>query len=159
MKTTFLTGACAAILAFGPIAAGASDRDALEIEGSYVLYQDDGYQRVLSFDRSGNVVLASDLEGAYGFTSGIGAWEHTGPDSAKARIVDFNYNREAGAPTGPAIADYEFTFGDLVQGKYQTFTGSLSGKQYEVGQDPLAPTKEAIREFGVPFKGKRIAVE
>jgi hypothetical protein len=158
MKTIF-AGVSAAILALGTVAAGASDRDAIEIEGSYVLYQKDGYQRVLSFDRSGNVVQASDLESIYGFTSGVGAWEQTGPDSAKARIVDFNFNRDTGQPTGPAIAVYEFTFGDLVQGKYQTFTGKSSGKQYEVGQDPLAPTKDPLREFGRPFKGKRITVE
>jgi len=116
---TILAGLCAAILTLSAVAAGASDRDALEIEGSYVLYQADGYQRVLSFDRSGNVVQSSDLESAYGFTSGVGAWEQSGPDSAKARIVDFNFNRDTGQPTGPAITEYEFTFGDLVQGKYQ----------------------------------------
>jgi len=159
MKTTIAAGACAAILAVGTIAAGASDRDALEIEGSYILIYENGYQRVLSFDRSGNVVEASDLESVYGFTSGVGAWEQTGPDSAKARIIDFNYNRESGAPTGPSISEFDFTFGDLVQGKYQTFTGKSSGKQYEVGQDPLAPTKDPLREFGRPFKGKRITVE
>jgi len=159
MKTTIVTGLCAAVLALSTIGAGASDRDALEIEGSYILFQDDGYQRVLSFDRSGNVVQASDLEAVYGFTSGVGAWEQTGPDSAKARIIDFNYDRETGTPAGPAIVDYDFTFGDLVQGKYQTFTGTVAGKQYEVGQDPLAPTKDALREFGNPFKGKRITVE
>ena len=64
-------GVCIAILSLGTIAAGASDRDALEIEGSYILYQDDGHQRVLSFNRSGNVIQASDLETVVGFTSGL----------------------------------------------------------------------------------------
>ena len=159
MKTIMVTSVCVAILALSAIDAGASDRDALAVEGSYVLYQEDGYQRVLSFDRSGNLVQASDLESSYGFTSGVGAWEQTGPDSAKARIIDFNYSRDTGKPTGPAVADYDFTFGDLVEGKYQTFAGTLSGKQYDVGQDPLAPTKDPIREFGIPFKGKRINAE
>jgi hypothetical protein len=158
MKTTIVTGLCAAVLALSTIGAGASDRDALEIEGSYVMYQEDGYQRVLSFDRSGNVVMASDLEAVYRFTGGVGAWEQTGPDSAKARIIDFNYNRD-GQPAGPAVVDCDFTFDDLVQGKYQTFSGTISGKQYDVGQDPLAPTKDAIREFGNPFTGKRITAD
>lgn len=159
MKRTMMTGVCAAILALGALDAGASDRDALEIEGSYILFQDDGYQRVLSFDRSGNVVQASDLEAVYGFTSGVGAWEQTGPDAAKARVIDFNYDLETGQPVGPAIVDYELTFGELVQGKYQTVTGSLAGRQYELGQDPLAPTEEPARTFEVSFTGKRITAE
>jgi hypothetical protein len=156
---TILAGVCMAILALGTVEAVASDRDALEIEGSYVLYQEDGYQRVLSFDRSGNAVIAADLESAYGFTTGIGAWEQTGPDSAKARILDFNYKHDTGQPAGPAITDYEFTFSDLVQGKYRTFTGTLSGNQYDTGQDPLAPTSDPVREFDTPFTGKRITAE
>ena len=57
---TIAAGICAAILSLSAINASASDRDALEIEGSYILFQDDGHQRLLFFDRSGNVVQASD---------------------------------------------------------------------------------------------------
>lgn len=156
---TILAGACVAILALGSVAAVASDRDALEIEGSYVLYQESDNLRVISFDRSGNVVVAATLESVYGFTTGVGAWEQTGPDSAKARIIDFNFSRDTGQPTGPGITDYEFTFGDLVQGKYQTFTGTTSGRQYDAGQDPLAPTGDPTRDFGTTFTGKRITAD
>jgi hypothetical protein len=156
---TILAGVCAAIFALGTAAAGASDRDALEIEGSYDLYQESDNLRVISFDRSGNVVVAATLESDYGFTTGVGAWEQTGPDSAKARIVDFNYSRDTGQPTGPGVSEYEFTFGDLVQGKYQTFTGTISGKQYDTGQDPLAPTGDPTRDFGTTFTGKRITAD
>jgi hypothetical protein len=149
-------GVCLGILSLGAIAAGASDRDALEVEGSYVLYQQDGNQRALSFDRSGNVTQASDLETVVGFTSGVGAWEQTGPDSVTARIVDFTFDIDTGKPMGPAIVEYDLTFGDLVQGKYQTVTGSISGGQYDVGQDPLAPTKAPYRDFRYTFEGKRI---
>jgi hypothetical protein len=149
----------AACLLFSTIDASASDRDALEIEGSYILYQDDDNQRVISLDRSGNVVMASDLQPVVGFTSGVGAWEQTGPDSATARIVNFNFNVDTGQPMGPAIGVYDLTFGDLVQGKYQTVTGYISGGQYELGQDPLAPTVEPYREFGITFEGKRITAE
>lgn len=153
---TILAGICVATLSLSTIVAGASDRDALEIEGSYVLYQDDGHQRVLSFDRSGNVIQASDLQTVIGFTGGVGAWEQTGPDSAVARLVDFNFNADSGEPMGSAIVEFDLTFGDLVQGKYQTVTGSYSGGQYDLGQDPLAPTEEPYRSFEATFEGKRI---
>lgn len=152
-------GLSVAILLLGTIAASASDRDALEIEGSYILYQDDDHQRVLSFDRSGNVVQASNLETVVGFTSGVGAWEQTGPDTATARIINFNFNVDTGQPMGSAVVNYEFTFGDLVQRRYQTVAGHVSGGQYDVGQDPLAPTKNPYREFRFAFEGKRIAVK
>ena len=150
---------CVAIVLLGTISAGASDRDALEIEGSYILYQEDRHQRVLSFDRSGNVVQASDLETVVGFTSGLGAWEQTGPDTATARVVNFNFNVNTGEPMGSAIVKYDLTFGDLVQGKYQTATGDISGGQYDIGQDPLTPTKNPYREFRITFEGKRITAK
>lgn len=148
-----------AILALGVIEAGAADPDALQIEGSYIVYLENGHQRVLSFDRSGNVVDVSDLEAVYGFTTGLGAWEQTGPASATARVIDFNFALKSGEKSGPAVIKYEFTFGDLAEGKYQTVKGSLSGGQYESGQDPLAPTKDPIRKFGQPFTGKRITAK
>lgn len=148
-----------AIFALSVIEAAASDRDALEIEGSYILYQADKYQRVLSFDHSGNVFDVSDLETVYGFSSAIGAWEHTGPHSATARTIDFNFDIKTGKRTGPAVTVYDLTFGDLVQGEYQTVSGSLSGNQYQPGQDPLAPTKAPIRTFEISFTGKRITAK
>jgi hypothetical protein len=159
MKTAIFAGVCAAVLALSALAASASDRDALEIEGSYHLIQDDGHQRVVSFDRSGNAVQASDLETVVGFTSGVGAWENTGPDSARARLINFNFNTDTGQPMGSAIVTYDLNFGDLVQGKYQSVTGSIAGEQYEVGQDPLAPTKEPYRRFDFTVTGKRITAE
>jgi hypothetical protein len=155
----FGNGLSVAILLLGTIAASASDRDALEIEGSYVLYQDDDHQRVLSFDRSGNVVQASDLETVVGFTSGVGAWEQTGPDTATARIINFNFDVDTGQPMGSAVVNYDLTFGDLVQGRYQTVAGDVWGGQYDVGQDPLTPTKPPYREFRYAFEGKRITVK
>ncbi len=156
---TMVAGGCAAFISMTTMAANASDSDALEIEGSYILYQDDGHQRVLSFDRSGNVIQASDLESVIGFTGGVGAWEQTGPDSATARIVNFNFNVDTGERMGSAMIEYGFTFGDLVQGGYQTVTGSISGRQYGVGEDPLAPVKQPYRTFNYNFKGKRITAE
>jgi hypothetical protein len=155
----FLTSLCVAVLTVSAIEASASDRDAIEVEGSYILYLQNDRQRLLSFDRGGNVIDVSDLEAVYGFTTGVGAWHQTGPDSATARVIDFNFDVDSGEPTGPALIMYDLTFGDLVQGKYQTVTGSLSGRQYEPGQDPLAPTKEPTRTFENTFAGKRITSE
>ncbi|MCP4384675.1 MAG: hypothetical protein GY798_25225 [Hyphomicrobiales bacterium] len=101
----------------------------------------------------------SAQESIIGFSSGIGAWEQTGPDAASARIVDFNFDLDTGQPRGTVIIEYSFQFGDLVQGKYQTVTGSSSGRQYGPGQDPLAPTEEPARTFGATFEGKRITAQ
>jgi hypothetical protein len=159
MKMLKTIGVCIAILLLGATAAGASDSDPLEIEGSYILYQNDGHQRVLSFNRSGNAIQASDLETVVGFSSGLGAWEQTGPDSATARLVNFNFNVDTGKPMGSAIVGYDLKFRDLVGGKYQTVTGSLSGGQYDIGQDPLAPTTEPYLKFQYTFEGKRITAK
>jgi hypothetical protein len=141
------------------IAADAWAADATEVEGTYFMVQADGHQRAVSFDRSGNMVVVSSLESVVGFTSGVGAWESTGSDTASARIVNFNFNIADGEHMGPAIATYMFAFSDKASGKYQKFTGSLSGVQYDVGQNPLDPSEEPYREFGITFEGTRITAQ
>lgn len=52
----------------------AAEQRANTIEGAYLLVENDGYQRILSFDRSGNVSQVSDQQPLIGFTSGQGTW-------------------------------------------------------------------------------------
>ena len=40
-----------------------------------------------------------------------------------------------------------------------TVSGSISGGQYDIGQDPLAPIQEPYREFRYTFEGKRITAK
>jgi hypothetical protein len=137
----------------------ATDRQATAIEGTYLLIQDDGFQRVLSFDRGGNVSQVSDQQTLIGFTEGLGAWEQTSPNNVGARVVDFAFDLKSGRRLGSSLIIYELTFTDLEAGQYQRVGGSYSGKVFPVGENPLEPTKQPIQSFGVSFKGRRISFE
>lgn len=156
---------------FGAMAGGeakATDDFAVAVEGAYLLVQEDEFQRILSFERTGNVASVSDQQASYGFTSGQGAWKRTGQSEVTATLVDFSYSIEDGSALGPSLIVYVMTFSDEVAPgpddwdrarKFQTVTGSYSGKQYAFGQNPLAPTEPATREFGIGFVGQRITAE
>lgn len=152
------TAFCLAVASLAATSACAAD-DASAIEGTYLILQQDGHQRALSFDRSGNVVMVSDLETVVGFTSGVGSWEQTGPGEAAARIVNFNFNVVDGKQMGAAIASYTLSFADEVSGKYRSLSGSLSGAQYSLGQNPLDPKEEPYRTFAITFTGVRITAQ
>lgn len=150
---------CVVVVALTAAAAGATDRLAIAVEGSYLLLQDDNYQRILTFDRGGNVSQVSDQQPLLGFTVGQGAWEQTGPDSVTAKVVDFAYDPKDGHLIGPSVIVYSLTFGDQASGAYQTVTGSYAGEQYAEGQNPLDPTDPPISTFGIEFKGQRITAK
>jgi hypothetical protein len=137
----------------------ADDSAALAFEGAYLLTQDDNFQRILSLDRSGTISQVSDQEPLLGFTAGLGAWQQTGPESVRARVIDFAYEVDGGKPIGPAMIIYDLAFSDLVAGKYQTVSGIYAGEQFAAGQDPLNPSEPPIRSFGIAFKGQRITAE
>ena len=146
-----------ALVRIGDVAA--DDSAANAFEGAYLLIQDDKFQRILSLDRAGTITQVSDQEPLLGFTGGLGAWQQTGPESVRARVIDFSYEGEEGKPTGPALIIYDLTFSDLVNGKYQKVSGLYAGEQFAPGQDPLNPSEPPIRTFGIAFKGQRITAE
>ena len=92
-----------------------------------------------------------------GYTSGLGAWEQTGPNQIAARIIDFNFDRDSGDPTGTALTVYTLTFEGLEQGRFERFSGNFSGQQFALGQNPLNPSEPPVRSFGREFIGQRIA--
>lgn len=139
--------------------AGATDRTAIAFEGAYLLLQDDGFERILSFDRSGTVSQVSDLQSVIGFSEGRGAWEQVGPDSIKARVIDFTFDPKGGERVGPSAIVYELTFSEPQSGAYQKVSGSMAGSQYAIGVNPLNASEEPIRTYGIGFKGQRITVE
>lgn len=163
------------ILAFGVVmgAAGvggakAADDFATAVAGAYFLIQDDEFQRILSFDQGGNVAQVSDKEASIGFTSGQGTWRRTGEDEVTATIIDFGFNIEDGSPSGPTVLVYVLAFADEVapgpddwgrERKFQSLRGTFSGKQYAVGQNPLAPTEPPTREFKNGLTGQRITAQ
>ncbi|MCP4383241.1 MAG: hypothetical protein GY798_17790 [Hyphomicrobiales bacterium] len=136
--------------------AEATDREALAVEGTYFLIQDDGFQRVLSFDRGGNISQISDQETLIGFTTSTGAWARTDPEKAVATMISFNYDVYGSDTVGATAIRYEFTFSDMVDGKYQAISGSYAGKTYAEGQNPLRPSEAPVRTFGTAFAGSRV---
>jgi hypothetical protein len=139
--------------------AAAADPFAMAIEGPYLLIQDDKYERVLSFDSGGTVAQVSDQQALIGFTGGQGAWAQAGADHATARVIDFSYAQDGGKPIGPSVTVYDLKFSDLAGGKYGKVGGSLSGKVYAKGQDPLHPTAPPVRTYSIPFTGERITAK
>lgn len=135
----------------------AAEQQAMAIEGTYLLLQNDKYQRVLSFERGGNVVQVSDEQALIGFTEGLGAWKKIGPNKIQARVVDFSFDPKSGNRIGPSLIVYNFTFTDLKSGHYQKISGSFSGKVFPLGENPLTPEKPAIQSFGIGFRGERVS--
>jgi hypothetical protein len=137
----------------------AADPFATAIEGPYLLIQDDKFQRLLSFDSGGTVSQVSDQQSLLGFTTGQGAWRSIGADRASARVIDFSYGIEGGKRIGPSVIIYDLTFSELKSGIYQKVRGTISGKVYPAGQDPLDPTTAPVRTFGIGFTGQRVTAE
>ena len=150
---------CLLIVSVGTAPVGATDRSAIAIEGTYLVVQDNKFQRILSFERGGNVTLVSNQQYLIGFTTGKGAWEEIGRGRVRARIIDFNFKQDSGEPIGSAIIIYELTFTDLKDGLYQSVSGSSTGEQYSANQNPLTTTESPTRKFGSGFKGRRITAQ
>jgi hypothetical protein len=152
--TSVLCFLCAVIYAGNVQAA---EQQATAVEGTYLPLQSDKYQRVLSFDRGGNVAQISDQQTLIGFTEGRGAWKQIGPGKIQARVIDFSFDLKSGKRIGPSLIVYDLTFTDLESGHYQKISGSYSGKVFPLGENPLAPEKPAIQSFGIEFKGERVS--
>lgn len=140
----------------------ASDLDAdaftRAVEGTYILFQNDGSQRALSFFRGRNVVQVSGQEKFFGYTSGLGSWMRTGAHHIKARVIDFEFDRNEDTPTGVALVDFDITLSEEVGTQYQALSGTFSVRSYAAGQDPQRPTELPIRTFSDSFTGSRVAV-
>ncbi|WP_421725999.1 hypothetical protein [Bauldia sp.] len=147
------------VFAMGLTTAQADDRMAIAVEGAYLLIHDNDFQRVLSFTRGGTVSEVGSGEQHNSYTSGLGSWQQTGPNQVVATIVDFNFDRDSGAPTGTARTVYTLTFEGLEQGKFQRFSGRSSGEQFAFGQNPFDPSEPPIRAFGQGFTGQRIPAQ
>lgn len=144
------------ILSFGIAAAEETDRLAVAVEGAYLMVQTNDVQRVIAFTEGGTVSIVGSGGQNRGYTSGLGAWEQTGPNQVQARIIDFNFDPDSGAPLGSALVVYTLDFEGLDSGRFQSLSGRFDGTQYGVGQNPLNPTEEPLRTFGRDLTGQRI---
>lgn len=129
------------------------------MEGSYLLLEDNGYQRVISLGPGGIARQVSAEQTVVGFTAGQGAWKATGTDSAKVRIVDFTYNTGDGKPIGPSVAVFELRFADQKDGLFQRLSGLLDGAQHATGQNVLSSDVQPLRTYRTRFSGQRIIAD
>lgn len=152
---------CIAMLSFA--ATNVTGREAndrifnLSVSGTYLLTQHDGYLRILTLSGDGAAFQLSPQEKLLGFSTGQGAWSRTGEDSVTARIIDFTFDRSDGKPTGVGDVSYELKFSEMGPSGYRRVIGAYAGKEFAYGQNPLAPQKTAVREFGVEFTGERVS--
>jgi len=135
----------------------AAEQQEMAIEDTYLLLQNDKYQRLLSFDRNGNVVQISDEQSLIGFTEGLGAWNKVGPNKIQARVIDFSFDPKSGKRIGPSLIVYNLTIADLESGHYRKISGSFYGKVFPLGENPLTSEKPAIQSFEIWFKGERVS--
>lgn len=71
--------------------------------------------------------------------------------------MNFNFDRESGAPAGAALSVYTLDFAELEADRFQKVSGSFTGQQFGIGQNPLDPTADPIRIFGQDVSGQRIS--
>ena len=157
MKTLIPAAVMAGSLAAAPVAL-AANTDGTAVEGTYLLVQPNESQRVLALNPGGAVNLVSQGQQVRGYTSGLGAWKMTGPDSARATIIDFNDPETETGSTGASHIVYDLTFSDEVDGQFQNVTGHFSGEAFAKGQNPLTDDVQPARNFANQFDGMRIGV-
>jgi len=134
------------------------DAFAKALEGTYVLFEKEGFQRLLSFSRGGNVTQVSNQEKSIGYTSGLGSWKRTGADHIRARVIDFEFDLDEGTPTGVALVDFDITLSKEASTQYQALSGTYSVRSYATGQNPLSPSEAPGRTYNEAFTGYRVAI-
>lgn len=157
MKSLIPAALIAASLTAAP--ALAANADSTAVEGSYLLVQTNDSQRVLALNPGGVASLISQGQQVRGYTSGLGSWQMTGPDTVRADIIDFNALDEQGDGEGTTHSVFELTFSGLVDGKFSNVTGAFSGKAFAKGQNPLTDNAQPVRTFGTEFQGTRIGFD
>ncbi|WP_305988916.1 hypothetical protein [Roseibium sp. MMSF_3544] len=157
LKSLLPAAFMATALVAAPAALAASN-DATAIEGTYLLMQPNESQRVLALNPGGAVNLISQGQQVRGYTSGLGTWEMTGPETARATIIDFNNPGTEISGNGASQITYDLTFSDEADGRFQSVSGHFAGQAFAKGQNPLAGDSEPARTFKNTFDGSRIVV-
>ncbi|WP_419906825.1 hypothetical protein [Hoeflea sp.] len=157
MKTLLPAAVMAASLATAPAALAATG-ESTAIDGTYLLVQANDSQRVLALNPGGAASLISQGQQVRGYTSGLGSWTMTGPDSARATIIDFNAPENTADGNGASQIVFDLSFSDANDGQFQNVTGHFSGQVFARGQNPLSADDQPARTFGTRFDGMRIGV-
>jgi hypothetical protein len=127
-----------------------------EIAGVYVVSREPaaGPSRILTLSADGVVssIQSTQLSGGAAgvqFSDQQGVWRRTGEETVNAEVLNIAYDRDTGAFTGITVATYQLTFLE----ERQRVQGTVTGKIYPVGVDPLHPGSAApIAEFTDTFE-------
>ncbi len=157
MKSLLPVAVMATSLAAAPVALAANS-DSTAIDGTYLLVQANESQRVLALKPGGAVSLISQGQQVRGYTSGLGSWKMTGPDSARATILDFNDPEDKTGGDGASRIVFDLTFSDEIDGRFQNVSGEYSGQAFAKGKNPLAEDSQPSRTFSTTFEGMRVGV-
>jgi hypothetical protein len=156
-----------ALAPLGPHAeAQVSTRDLLgfgrKIAGVYVVSRppEAGPSRLLTLSADGVLSSIQSTQfsggaGGGGFSNQQGVWRRTGDETVSAQVLNIAYDIATGAFAGMAVATYTLTFLE----ERQRVQGTVSGKIYPVGVDPLNPgSVDPIVEFEDTFEATRVRV-
>lgn len=157
MKSLIPAAALATALAAAPVATAVAS-DSTSIDGTYLLVQANSSQRILALQPGGTASLVSQGQQVRGYTSGLGAWEMTGPDSARATIIDFNDPAFEPEANGASQLVFDLTFTGEADGRFQNVSGQFTGMAFAKGDNPLAKDSQPVRSFGTSFEGMRVGV-
>jgi len=166
-RVVVLTLAAAWALApLGPRAeAQVSTRDLLDfgrkIAGVYVVSRppEAGPSRLLTLSADGILSSMQSVQfsggaSGLGFSNQQGVWRRTGKETIDGQVLDIGYDIATGAFMGMTLATYQLTFLE----QRQRVQGTVTGKVYPVGVDPLHPgSANPIAEFTDAFEAQRVS--
>jgi hypothetical protein len=137
------------------------DSFGVQIAGTYLVTRlpEDGPSRILNIFADGNLTSIQSTQfggGALGgdwFTNQQGTWKRLGEFEIAAITLDLAYQSKKGKFLGTAIARYNLQFDDMLQ----TLAGSMQGKIFSSGIDPLNPGEtKPVAEFSDSFEARRV---
>ncbi len=157
----------AAFLIPSALRASEADNDsefAEKVAGTYLVTRDpaDGPSRILTIHADGNLSSIQSIqfsegagpEGFVGFSDQQGAWEKAGNQQIQATVLDFEYDLSDGTFLGTSGAHYVLEF----EQDFQTVEGTVEGKVFAPGVDPLHPREAApIAQFTDEFTAQRVS--
>jgi hypothetical protein len=138
----------------------------VRIAGTYLATPQpvDGPSRILNIFADGNLTSIQSNQfsaGAIGdvkttwFSNQHGTWKRVGKFEIEATVLDLDYDPSTGDFLGTAIARYNLQFDKMLQ----TVTGSVKGKIFQPGVDPLNPGEnKPIAKFSDTFLARRVIV-
>jgi hypothetical protein len=136
----------------------------VRISGTYLATPQppaDGPTRILNIFADGNLTSIQSsqfggevLSGDW-FSNQHGTWKRVGKYEIEATVLDLAYAPQTGEFLGTTIAHYNLQFDKMLQ----TVTGSVKGKIFQPGVDPLNPGENRpIAKFSDTFLARRVIV-